>query len=223
MRSLAEFAVKPVVDAGKFGLDTIRFARHAYIGARNIWGMTEIGALNVGRATLSQNVRFGVSFATALAIGFWVYKLQEDEKIFNELKGEWIVQADGGINTAKAKEKIASLPSDSKEKVIKMLSEMLLWPGRTSGSYAWDISFDGSKVTALVDVTRDDTGKESLLDIRWIEEWKTALKDLWFDGTINYTGKAESYMQKYLAQYEKLVSPEMRKELYSKVGLSHMA
>jgi hypothetical protein len=29
-------------------------------------------------------------------------------------------------------------------------------------------------------------------------------------------------MQKYLAQYEKLVSPEMRKELYSKVGLSHM-
>ncbi len=55
-----------------------------------------------------------------------MYKLQEDEKIFNELKGEGIVQADGGINTAKAKEKIASLPSESKEKVIKMLSEMLL-------------------------------------------------------------------------------------------------
>lgn len=35
-RSLAEWMVKPVVDAGKFGLDTIRFARHAYIGARNI-------------------------------------------------------------------------------------------------------------------------------------------------------------------------------------------
>ena len=139
------------------------------------------------------------------------------------MKGEGIVQADGGINTAKAKEKIASLPSESKEKVIKMLSEMLLWPGRTSGSYAWDISFDGNKVTALVDVTRDDTGRESLLDVRWIEEWKTALKDLGFDGTINYTWKAESYMKKYLAQYEKIVSPEMRKELYSKVWLSHIA
>lgn len=222
-RSLIEWTIKPVIDAGKFWLDTIRFARHAYIGARNIWGMAEIGTLNIGRAALSQNVRFGASFATALAIGFWVYKLQEDEKIFNELKGEGIVQADGGINTAKAKEKIASLPSESKEKVIKMLSEMLLWPGRTSGSYAWDISFDGSKVTALVDVTRDDTGRESLLDVRWIEEWKTALKDLGFDGTINYTWKAESYMKKYLAQYEKIVSPEMRKELYSKVWLSHIA
>ncbi len=221
--AFAEWIAKPVIDAGKFWLDTIRFARHAYIGARNIWGMAEIGTLNIGRAALSQNVRFGASFATALAIGFWVYKLQEDEKIFNELKGEGIVQADGGINTAKAKEKIASLPSESKEKVIKMLSEMLLWPGRTSGSYAWDISFDGSKVTALVDVTRDDTGRESLLDVRWIEEWKTALKDLGFDGTINYTWKAESYMKKYLAQYEKIVSPEMRKELYSKVWLSHIA